>query len=328
MNQPTLTIHASQSMRMMTSLIQVLSDLGIRCQFADHSIEKIATGDETHLIWGMEYHPQSYRAFGRQDNIYFMENGWFTQHTGCYIDKRGPNAMSSICNALGPRLCHPEMTRDVREFIDDLHSRVGVAPVTDEGDYIFVPLQVEHDTQIKYWSGCQKLNGSRQAWFLDKICSVFHDRKIIVRPHPRDRGIQQRLEARSPAVANHFNLQFRSEGSSYDWVAGAEAVVGINSTVLLEALTFFKPVCAFGQGVFTGNQVVVEHAIDPDALLRIHTYQPDPQRIVRFIHLLMQRHIPYRLRPADIDQYPVLGQMIRHTLGVDVASALMSGSGI
>ena len=287
---------------------------GIMAALESHGIEIVRRGhalggetepDGAHLIWGTVRGPERNKELAEFDNVFFAENGWFTQQDCCYIDKKGTNALSSIRGAVTPASRVDEGR--VGRFIRELHSRMDLTNVPELPGYIFVPLQVEDDMQITHWSNCETGNGSRQLWFVRRVCEAFPDERIVIRPHPGDLDTAGLIRTE---CAKYKNASFRHDGNSYRWLRGAKAVVGINSTVLLEALTFYRPVCAMGTGLFSDNGVLLECAGDHDAIKRVLDYMPDPTRITRFLALLLERQIPFDASAAEIGRYPVLAEMV------------------
>lgn len=301
--QPIIAVHAN--VRHIDPILRVYEEMGARIVRRTYDIEEIETPNEAHLIWGLGHRPEVYQNLKNYDAVYFMENGWFTQSSGCYIDQSGPNAMSSI---RGQNL-NIELQQDdidfTKEKIESLHDRTLNKDINTGSDYIFVPLQVERDTQILYWSGCQARYPRRQSWFIDKICEAFPDFPIVIRPHPKNANYVNRIEDESKFYKNHPNVQFRSDGSSYDWIKSSRAVIGINSTVLLEALTFYKPVLALGEGIFSENSVVLEAKGNTSILRDILSYQPDVKKVESFLHYLLKTQISYKLKKKDAARHPV-----------------------
>lgn len=316
MGNPTFVIHASQPLVMVRPLLSALESIGVSHRRASYDVAEMMTPDEVHVVWGMNYRPRKYRALAQHPNIYFLENGWFVQRTGCYLDKSGPNGLSSIRGAATALSLDQEDEDLVDNFIEDLHRRVRLNPATDLGEYIFVPLQVESDTQLLFWSKCAARHPNRQVWLLDRICEAFPDHRIVLKAHPRDESTAERILRESVGVRNHRDVHFVSRRSTYDLVAAARCVVGINSTVLLEALTCYKPVCAMGEGVFSRNGVVLECNGDPAVLNEALSYQCDRSAARKFLRLLIERQIPYHLKPDEINRYPVLSSAIDRALHI------------
>lgn len=308
MTRPKIAVHAD--VRVLNPLISLCEELGFACKRRGYGLEEISTPSEAHLIWGMAFRPDTCHKLAELGNVFFAENGWFTQRTGCYIDPKGTNAMSSICNANLEKQLSKEQSQKVSDFLSNLRERVKRKPIQEEKGYILVILQVEKDTQLLFWSGCDASYPNRQVWFVNQVCQAFPNERLIIRLHKRDMSLVVRLKANCPALIQHQNVSFKSDGTSYDWIIGAKAVVGINSTVLLEALTYYKPVCAMGMGVFTDNGVMLECKGNPSILTKLPEYQPDREQITKFLHLLMERQIPYRLKATNVNKYPIFLKML------------------
>jgi hypothetical protein len=307
MKRNSLILHSSRQLNIAAPMFRVLERLGMTIKRSEYDLDEIRLPDHVHLIWGMSHSVETYMDLALLDNVFFMENGWFTQSTGCYMDKKGPNGISSIRGSLSlnGRLSDA-VAGEVLAFVENLHRKLNVRPAKEQTPYLFVPLQVEKDTQLLFWSGCDAYYPNRQVWFIDRVCEAFPDMKIIIRPHPLDAETPDMIRRHSIGFRRHKDIHFRAERSSYDWIAGSVGVVGINSTVLMEALTLAKPVCAMGWGIFSGNGVMYECEGDPSRLRAFLNYRPNRSRVTRFLHLLMSRQIPYRLNDADVNRYPVL----------------------
>ena len=309
--RPVLIVHSDHGKP--DPLLQVCEKLGIPSERRGRSLEEIETPGEVHLVWGMTHKPSVYRRLAKHDNVFFAENAWFPQSAGCYVDRTGPNALSSICGSIQDD--SPLDEEGVTGFVRELHSRMDLsnspAAKLDLKGYMFVPLQAERDAQILYWSHCKGKRGWRQAWFVDQLCKAFPNEQIVIRPHPRDPQTARRIEETSEEFRNHPNASFQTAGNSYQWLARAKAVVGITSTVLLEALTFYKPVCAMGSGLFSGNRVVLECNGDETVLQKLSSYQPDRKRITQFLTLLLKRTVPYDMKPEEAQRYPVFVELLQ-----------------
>ncbi len=172
--------------------------------------------------------------------VIYSELGWFSQKDQVYFDSKGTNALSEIRS-----LDLDELSVDERlnAWIETyLQKRLTYRVLVK--DFIFVPLQDECDTNIVDSSPYTKMDD-----FVRDLSRQFPDKKFIVRPHPR---------AEHTHLGQYHNVEVRSDGNIYDWLAHADAVVGINSTVLLEALLLNKRVFAFGEGLLSGLGVFFE----------------------------------------------------------------------
>lgn len=279
-----------------------------------------ANDNEIHVIWGSFTGPDLHHRLGEPATTYYAEHGWFTQRHGWFLDKRGTCASSTLPFSITPD--SPLDEHRVASFFDPLHREMGIkdaATVTGGlKDYVFVPLQIKLDSHIQHYSVTPQRTIMPCMWMLGVVCEAFPNHTIIVRPHPKAiRGFNQFLKAKrfSEAVAKHKGLQRQADGTSYQWASRADIVVGFNSTVLLEALSLGKRVATFGDGVFSGNGVTFDVRGQPAKLAQVQDWSPDTKRVRQFLHLLIERQIPYNLQPDDVGKYPVLQQMIRQAQG-------------
>ncbi|MBN2561965.1 MAG: hypothetical protein JXQ75_13655 [Phycisphaerae bacterium] len=170
----------------------------------------------------------------------FGELGWFPQSTTLHFDTEGTNARSSIRRLdlssvrVDPRLDEwLERWRSDQEMTDP-----------DRRGYVFVPLQDERDVNITLASPYATMDA-----FVTALAGKFPSTRFIVRPHPHF--------AEAP-LTPHPNVEVRCDGSLHGWIKHADAVVGINSTVLLESLAWDKPTHSVGVGLATGLDVLFE----------------------------------------------------------------------
>ena len=170
----------------------------------------------------------------------FAEVGWFPQSETIYFDAQGTNARSSI-----RELDLDGLTIDPR--LDDWleqHHRVRAEPTPDRRGYILVPLQDVRDVNISKASPYETMDR-----FVSALATKFPEETFIVRPHPNFKHVH---------LAPYPNVEVRTDRSIHPWLAHADAVVGINSTALLESLTYDKPTHSVGIGLSTGLDVMYE----------------------------------------------------------------------
>ncbi len=177
----------------------------------------------------------------------FAELGWFPQSKTIHFDTEGTNARSSI-----RRLDLDRMDVDPR-LNDWLTSRRHSLsePPPDVKNYIFVPLQDIRDANITLGSPYASMDA-----FVTALAERFPNETFVVRPHPNFSDV--------PLTA-HPKVQVRRDRSIHPWLQHADAVVGINSTALLEALVYAKPTHAVGVGLSTNLDVLFD-AASVDAL--------------------------------------------------------------
>ena len=241
---------------------------------ADHAaLDELLSGERfTHaFIWGGRLDADREtraRLEARGLRVLFSELGWFPQAGTVYFDTSGTNAEVSFSGRHYDD-CLPaarkEFNKRRREFY---RKKAGLgffaspppfaikAPDLDKP--ILVPLQDESDTNITLASPFR-----RMAEFVDCLAQAYPAYSFVVRPHP------------SAPVANlprHANVSYQE--SSVDVHRAMDdfgLVIGINSTLLLEAAMMNMPVVAFGKGIGTGTGVFHELEVDalPDGLEQV-----------------------------------------------------------
>ena len=260
-------------------------------------------GDVRHLIWGwrpeLAAQPKTYHdMLATRRDVWFAERGWMPQKEMLYVDPVGVNAISSLLNTT---INQPPPDNDVfKEKLLAYHKGISRAG----NGYIFVPLQTADDSTIKYWSKIPNGIGHKVLWFAKKMCELFHDEVVVIRPHPNDRGT---LGGRLATMLKMFpKARVETKGNSMSWAAGARAVVGIKSTTLIESLSYYKPVAALGTGIFSGNGVVLEANGDIEAMRGVLDMTIPVERIKAFLWMLFHRQFPVTIQPEAFEQYPVL----------------------
>ncbi|MDI4652868.1 MULTISPECIES: hypothetical protein [Pseudoalteromonas] len=225
-----------------------------RTQFY-HSVLVNNQFDEV-LIWNgnFEYQQTFLSCLQTYPNIQkqFAEVGWFDQSNSIYIDPYGVNGKSLLAKTCPPALNHSELEKVsgfITEYTKD-YLRVNCASNTLK---ILVPLQVDTDSNILNHSPFS----SMQA-FIDFLADWLPDKnvEIIVRPHPK-------ATYNYALKSNRKDFIFDASGDIKSKIAESDIVIGINSTALIQALAFRKPVMAFGESVYSSSDAVHKVAVDP-----------------------------------------------------------------
>jgi len=199
---------------------------------------------------------------------YIAEVGYFPQRHFFTLDPKGINASSSLMEDDLSWISEAHMKKLRQTRLEYMGDRKRV-----EGDYVFVPLQVPGDTNIKLHSQFKDMQS-----FINHVEEKFANEHVIFKMHPRD---------------NHkYKSKFEivNEGSSLDYVLGAKSVYGINSTVLLESALFGVPVEAVGEG-----------------FLKHHKGNHD-----KLMAALVDRQIPYNSTDLDYWLKPILDRAYKY----------------
>lgn len=164
--------------------------------------------------------------------VFHVEMAWLPQNKYLYIDEE-----------LGPRSTIARTVEIKDHFTDEEHDmldqlRLAYRPKWSGRElpkkYIFVPLQLEYDTAITMFSPYFKTMDSLVGY----IQHHSGDCQVLVKPHPKEE---------SPAL--HPSVTLIRDISATELAARAYAIAGINSTALIEAMVFYKPIINFGDNV-------------------------------------------------------------------------------
>lgn len=175
--------------------------------------------------------------------IIYIEMGWFPQEKTVYFDFRGVNASSEIRGKKLERISLHQRKK-LHMFLQKYHREMNLSGNKLPSDFIFVPLQVETDSNILKNSAIKTMKD-----LVKRVVSIFKGKIIIVRPHPKHPDVK---------FDGIPNIRVDTNSDLHNLVKKARVVIGINSTVLLEALTYFKPVIALGEGLFSNHNVLIE----------------------------------------------------------------------
>jgi len=222
----------------------------------------------------------------------YLENGFFPKTMQC--DPKGINALSSLpsaasfYDALSAKETGSEWPSELvvrRSKLDD--GDANSSPSDLPSAFIFVPFQVPSDMQILALS----------PWIKDMVhlhreivalAAAFPDKHFVIKEHPSfPLSIQSRVEP-------HAQIHFRNSHVTRDLIERSEAVLTVNSTVGLEALTLNKKIVTLGDAHYaidgialTANNRTELHA----AMGQLNDWQPNEQRRGRFIRFAFNRFL-------------------------------------
>lgn len=160
----------------------------------------------------------------------FLERGLLKD--SLFVDTKGVNGFSSLADLA----------------LNSEYKKIANATVSASPKTLFMPLQVQSDTNILYHSPHIKTMRHFVLVVADACEKLGH--KLIVRKHPEE-------------VENDLNLpymdciEYCNSGSIKEWVNKTDLTVTINSTVGLEAIFEGKPVLSFGKSIYSNKQLDV-----------------------------------------------------------------------
>ena len=116
--------------------------------------------------------------------------------------------------------------------------------------YIFIPLQVNTDTQVLVHSGYENIQD-----FISHVEKTFYDEQnnvsLVFKPHPMDKGMEYTFDSRSIVV----------DSDTKKLIQGSEFIITINSTVGFEAIQHYKVVIVLGEAFYKIPKLCVASSI-------------------------------------------------------------------
>jgi acetyltransferase-like isoleucine patch superfamily enzyme len=237
------------------------------------------------LIWSGNFHYQrgtrdALDVSGYSNRTLYAEVAWFPQKEFIYIDRQGVNAFSSLSYQNYPTLLPQQKVR--LDLWRDRYKvqKLGLAPHPQIEKRIFVPLQIDTDTSIKISSPfitMAEFVKFLEFWIPD-------DYEVIFKLHPKATYAYVPTSRRS-------NFRFVASGTLEQWLVTSDTVIGINSTVLLDAAILGKRVVAFGGGIFSGTGALIEATVDSKATEILKLNVNYSTRDSFLYHLIFERQI-------------------------------------
>lgn len=244
------------------------------------------------VVWnGLKKHGAILVDAARQLGIpcVFMENGLLPDTTVC--DPQGINFLNSVPRdpAFYRRLAPAPPPRKAL-----LQARTERSPRQASGRilpsrYIFIPFQVDSDTQILLFSPW--INDMRQLFReVLKIARRFPQYQFVFKEHPSSTRSYRDLHTLLPPETG----MFANEYSTQTLIENAEAIITINSTVGIEALLYSKKVISLGNAFYAlpslcltaDNAENLESAID-----KLVQFEPDEQLRRNFFAWLEEHYL-------------------------------------
>lgn len=267
-------------------------------------------------LWsGMKWRQKIVRYVIAGSRTLFFENGAFPGTTT--IDAAGVNYASSI-----PRnrdfylqrgqLAEKQLPQQLTERKPrKAHVRGDAAEQPLPEHYIFVPFQVDSDTQIVEYSPWIR----NMEHLYNVLRSVIDSSEgespvFVVKEHPSSKNNYQHLHAL------HAGIVFHNQANTQRLIEGAEGVLTINSSVGFEAILLNKPVITLGEA-FYNIQGLVLHAESEQALTDAchNMAHPEPELRAAFLsYLYCDYYARGDWRHADAGHIHSVRKIISNTL--------------
>lgn len=250
------------------------------CSWALFDLAPVVAFDPDRVVIFNGYHRPIHAAaryIEKRWKTVYMEHGWLPQRDHNYIDAKGTGARSSLLTSWRHLIGREERISSTILKLKQAY-RPGKVSLSLPRNYILVPLQLERDTSIVYDSPYFKSMPSLVGF----VQRHFPDYPIVVKLHPMD-DMQFDLHNVS-VVAGNVPMN--------DLVPGAEVVIGVNSTSLIEALVHGKRVGALGLNVASNKGVFYEGDrmwLNPRGILQ---WKPDQDARWEVLDALLHAQYP------------------------------------
>lgn len=176
--------------------------------------------------------------------VYFSELGWLPQMNTFYFDTEGVNYASTLTKWQYENVGLNEYDKlFLNSNLSYYHNIIAKRTCQElpEEDYVFAPLQVERDSQIINYSPYIK----KMQEFVDYL-EQFLPGKVIIKKHPKD-------DPGKIIMPDRFI--YTDKGTTHDYLKDCKYCVTINSTVGIEALSYYKPVITLGKAFYSGRGI-------------------------------------------------------------------------
>jgi capsular polysaccharide export protein len=192
------------------------------------------------------------------------------------------------------------------------------------GRYLFLPFQVDHDTQILHNSpwirGMRHLFAEAESALDACGDPALH---LVFREHPSTRALYPELHDRARA---HGRLHFVNDRPLAEVIERSLAVATINSTVGVESLLLGRKVVTLGDAFYNIPGLVL-HAPSRDAFRRavaggLERFEPEEPLRRGFLAWLQREYVvPGSWRRPDDAHWEAAGRRVRELSGLSPSPA-------
>ena len=243
----------------------------------------------------------------------FFENGFLPDTT--QADCKGVNALNSVPR---DKNFYENLNYYKKPLPDKLIPRVPVRKLEGKQlnlnrEYIFIPFQVNYDSQIIYFSPWIK--SMNELFNLIYDISDEFNMDFIFKIHPSDKVTD--YSNMYIKAKNRKNILFATNPTSA-LIKNAKAIITINSSVGIEALLFEKRVITLGEA-FYNIDGIVKHADNKNQLINIlknlNKWQLDNKLIKNFLGYLYYEYlIPKSWKNPDKIHFEKINERINKCL--------------
>jgi len=168
----------------------------------------------------------------------FFELGWFPQQENVYCDSEGINHNSSLARKSLEELLGQSLISEDKVFHGFRYNRA------------LLVLQMPKDSTMLGESYPKQLNNNELIRYVRAELPAYFE--LVVRPHPKDEGKENYFYSLPNTRVDISKLE--------DTLLSVDVVIGVNSTVLLEAMSYDVNIYSLGYGIFSNKGVTINCA--------------------------------------------------------------------
>ena len=179
-------------------------------------------------------------------HIYYFENGFLPKTKA--LDKKGVNYGNSVPRERGFYECYKgdldlpkELIPRVSNHVKKFNSQKEELPKK----FIFVPFQVDYDTQII--TNSPWIKNMRELFYVVQKIAEESDYHFVLKEHPSSSINYPDLQKK---VEKTHNISFHNAYQTQELIENSSAVITVNSTVGVESLLFHKKVIVLGNAFY------------------------------------------------------------------------------
>lgn len=134
-----------------------------------------------------------------------------------------------------------------------------------QGPVFLFPLQLEGDTQIRFWSGFRSMPEAAEQVIASFARFAPHDAHLAVKSHPLDNGLLPWRRIIRQMAARHGvadRVHYLAEVAYTPLLAAARGVITVNSTAGIQALREGKRVVTLGTAVYDLPGLTFQDGLD------------------------------------------------------------------
>lgn len=285
--------HPKLSKSFLWNIYKKLSRFFIKCDIAKSAALIDKRNADVVGVWNGQKQPSSSiaeaaKALGKE--VVYFENGLLPNSTTC--DWKGVNCENSL----------PRNSEFYRQFNSEKslpNELVPRSPIATKAkgvesealpkQYIFVPFQVETDSQII--SNSPWIRSMGQFYYhLANVIDKLNDKNIhiVIKEHPSESVRHDSLHHQ------HERILFANQCNTQLLIEGAEVIVTVNSTVGIESLLLGKRVIALGNACY-GIDEVCAQASSEEQLIHIlnnlNLYEVNSEVKNGFLNCLYEHYV-------------------------------------